>query len=490
MSGQKTVGIKPPGSRRTSLTNTPTDGKDRKIAKKSSQKKDLDVLQTALNVVPVGHTPALLTDHRDLNQCPCGNSSDAWKIDCSKCHQFWHVDCLSMKGMGQSQINKLVEYLCPFCYVAPVPTIKYDLDVCHVCRNTLSLQQSNLELETALISSQLEPFDKCCKLIKDIDFVEFSNRIDTLGQFDQRLQHLLLSDQSLKSLDSDMKLLSDQLATNLDQSSSLQSFESINANIAELQKDLKLLASRPSPESSPSTDSSEQFLKSISEQLTALSANEPTVAAGIAELKQSISSIQPLHNPGPCIPPIPPPAQHLRPPAPPVPVRPLHHEQKPVELLKNDYIDHQTAEELVDLFDLSSADFKIENERSCLSFGERYDYLGSKSSKTPQGIPPPLRKLIDRINNEFCSGDQPQVNSCLVNRFEGTASTLPRHSDDEPTIHPESSIFTVSLGTACHVSFSDASTGIDEHKQLCDPGSLYGQFRANGMVTRRKNLFF
>ena len=154
-----------------------------------------------------------------------------------------------------------------------------------------------------------------------------------------------------------------------------------------------------------------------------------------------------------------------------------------MELFKNDYIDQQTAEELVDLFDSSSADFKIENERSCLSYGERYDYLGSKSSKTPQAIPPPLRKLIDRINNEFCSGDQPQVNSCLVNRFEGTASTLPRHSDDEPTIHPESSIFTVSLGTTCHVSFSDASTGIDEHKQLSDPGSLY-------VMTRRSQALF
>ena len=97
---------------------------------------------------------------------------------------------------------------------------------------------------------------KMLKLIKVIDFVEFSNRIDALGQFDQRLKHLLLNDQSLKSLDSDMKLLSDQLATTLDQSFSLQSFKSINANIAELQKDLKLLTSspRPSPESSPSTD--------------------------------------------------------------------------------------------------------------------------------------------------------------------------------------------------------------------------------------------
>ena len=103
-----------------------------------------------------------------------------------------------------------------------------------------------------------------------------------------------------------------------------------------------LWASRPSPESSPSyhlqTHLSSFWRASQNNSLaTALSANEPTVAVGIAELKQSISSIQPLHNPSPCIPPILPPAQHLRPPVPPVPVHPLHHEQKHVELFKNDW---------------------------------------------------------------------------------------------------------------------------------------------------------
>jgi len=494
MLGQKTLGIKPPGNRRTSLTNTPTDAKDRKTAKKSSQKKDADVLQTVLNVVPVGDTPALLTNHRDLEQCPCGNSSDSWKIDCSKCHQFWHVNCLSMKGMGQSQINKLVEYLCPFCYVAPVPTIKYDLDVCHVCRNTLSLQQSNLELETALISSQLEPLAKCCKLIKDIDFVEFSNRIDTLGQFDQRLKHLLLDDQSLKSLDSDMKLLSDQLATTLDQSSSLQSFESINANIAELQKDLKLLASRPSPESSPSTDSTEQFLKSISERLTALSENEPTVTAGINELKESISSIQSLQHPGPSITPTPSlfpcPAQTTCPPIPPVPEQSIPHSQIHVSDNMSDFITIEEANTLTTF--LESCSFKPENGHSVYSVGVPYEYMGSKSSDNVPPIPEELKPLFEKINKVqaeiFNSANSdsgelsaPIINSCLINRYDGPTSYLPRHSDREITINPESSILTLSLGQLCDIKFIEKLTGV-ETTLACPNRSLYHMTRRSQEV--------
>jgi len=69
----------------------------------------------------------------------------------------------------------------------------------------------------------------------------------------------------------------------------------------------ELWASRPSPESSPAyhlqTHLSSFWGASQNNSLaTALSANVPTVAVGIAELKQSISSIQPLHNRSPCIP--------------------------------------------------------------------------------------------------------------------------------------------------------------------------------------------
>ena len=458
--------------------STPTQPKTatKKLRSSSLSESDASSIssQLELNVTPQAAMPAIQHSHRVKDKCPCNQSLESsWKLDCAKCGQFWHANCVGLNGLNRKMLNDLTQWPCPFCFVSPIATISTEVEVCHVCRNTLSLQQTNLELETAHISSHIEPLANCCKLIKDIDFVEFSRNLDTLSQFDAHLQHLLLKENSLNGLNNEIKLHD-------------KSLESININIAELQKDLKHLSSRPAIEPSSPSASSEQFLKGISEQLTALCANEHTAAAGISELKQSLDSLQPLHNPGPCIPPTPlhpGPTQHPRSPVPTVLVQPPHHEQKPVEMSKNDYIDQQSANELRELFDKDSGHFKVENDRSCLTYGERYDYPGSKSSEKPQAIPPALKKLIDKINNEFCQGDLPQINSCLVNRFEGTDSKLPRHSDDEPTIHPESKIFTVSLGSACQVSFSDSHTGTDEHKQQCEPRSLY-------VMTRRSQALF
>ena len=56
--------------------------------------------------------PVTSNCHRDLTQCPCGESGKtSWQIDCSKCHQFWHVECLSLGGLGQAGYNKLVDFL-------------------------------------------------------------------------------------------------------------------------------------------------------------------------------------------------------------------------------------------------------------------------------------------------------------------------------------------------------------------------------------------
>ena len=420
--------------------------------------------------------------HRDKKKCPCQRSYNGkvYLIDCSRCHQEWHVDCLSMKGISRAAINSMVEWLCPYCFVAPVSTLKKQkADFCYSCRNTRALQQANSDFEASTAVKNLETVSalvasasSASSALEKFDFKQFSRNLDTLSQFDAHLQHLLLKENSLNGLNNEIKLQD-------------KSLESININIAELQKDLKHLSSRPAVEPSSPSASSEQLLKGISEQLTALCTNENTAAAGISELKQSLDSLQPLHNPGPCIPPTPlvGPSQHPPSPVPAVLVQPPNHEQEPVVMSKNDYIDLETANELQELFDKDSDHFKVENDRSCLTYGERYDYPGSKSSEKPQAVPQVLKKLIDKINNEFCQGDLPQINSCLVNRFEGTDSKLPRHSDDEPSIHPESSIFTVSLGSACQVSFSDSHTGNDEHKQQCEPRSLY-------VMTRRSQALF
>ncbi|KAL5271375.1 hypothetical protein ACHWQZ_G001871 [Mnemiopsis leidyi] len=98
-----------------------------------------------------------------------------------------------------------------------------------------------------------------------------------------------------------------------------------------------------------------------------------------------------------------------------------------------------------------------------MTFGEQYKYTGSRSSATPQLIPPVLQSLMDKVNSEYCTEGQPQVNSCLINRFIGPDSSLPMHSDNELTIHPESFIHTISLGASCTVSFVTTSDDSETH---------------------------
>ena len=59
-------------------------------------------------------------------------------------------------------------------------------------------------------------------------------------------------------------------------------------------------------------------------------------------------------------------------------------------------------------------------------------------------IPEALIPLIDKIKNDMRL--QYDLNQVLVNKYENSA-TLPPHSDDEGSIKPDSSIFTVSLGS-------------------------------------------
>ena len=101
-------------------------------------------------------------------------------------------------------------------------------------------------------------------------------------------------------------------------------------------------------------------------------------------------------------------------------------------------------------------------------------------------IPEELKFLFDRLNSlqtelhtaKYGSETQnsPCINSCLINRYDGSASTLPRHSDREVTIDPESSIFTVSIGSSCDLKFIERATG-SETLLNCPNRSMYHMTR-------------
>ena len=154
------------------------------------------------------------------------------------------------------------------------------------------------------------------------------------------------------------------------------------------------------------------------------------------------------------------------------------HSEAYIDEDKEKFLDAESCATLKDYFE--NCEFTPENGRSVISFGEHYRYNGSKSQ--PCQLPEIINSVIDKINNNFDLKGDTKVNSCLVNQFSGPGSYLNEHSDDEMNIHPESNIFTISLGEARTITFREMSSGSKfEHKP--PSGSLY-------TMTRKSQNYF
>lgn len=55
----------------------------------------------------------------DLNKCPCGEEVNCDWIQDDKCLQWWHVDCVNLKGLKTKQVKMLECWACPRCLVSP-----------------------------------------------------------------------------------------------------------------------------------------------------------------------------------------------------------------------------------------------------------------------------------------------------------------------------------------------------------------------------------
>ena len=90
------------------------------------------------------------------------------------------------------------------------------------------------------------------------------------------------------------------------------------------------------------------------------------------------------------------------------------------------------------LFETQNENFKSENGHKVLHFGEPYKYSGANTQTEVTPIPDAVQSVLNMINEQYCESGEPLMNSCLVNCYEGATSHLPKHSDDEFSIHPES----------------------------------------------------
>ncbi|KAL5250213.1 hypothetical protein ACHWQZ_G016068 [Mnemiopsis leidyi] len=387
----------------------------------------------------------------DLEKCPCNQSNDCWKIDCSKCRQFWHTKCVTLDGLGKTEINKLVNWQCPFCYSAPVSTTEIsDSSSCMTCRNTRTLRDANHAFEVSTAAANI-------KLSADPE-----NTVSSLS--------MLSSENSIKCIESELKQLHESYQTDI---------RKLTNEVSELKSELTKSSSAPLetlPPLSSAIQEHDAFLKSVSDRLDMIiSASQGTFSEPTFDTEPSVHAAP--SSPSPNAP---------------------EHGQVPYSEIKPDFIDSTVSSGLLQFLESQSSAFRSESGHAVLSFGAPYSYNGSKSlSKSgghPPAIPEPLKSLIDDINRiqtsiyhsehpeQSHSAHVPLINSCLVNRYDGPCSFLPLHSDNEVTIDPDSSIFTLSLGALCKVKFIEqASERVTELD--CPSGSLYH-------MTRKSQDFF
>ena len=457
----------PTSSRRDSVNSpNPQHSSEQKKKKAVSQPAAEDESEV-IDVINTEYNP--IFNHRNRKDCPCGKSTAAgvWLIDCAKCHQYWHLDCVGLNGLGKKDINRLVDYLCPLCYVPPVPTssiqLKADLNLCYFCKNTLTLQRANSLAETVIAVDKLRSITSFSKEIAKIDFESVKNGLNAVHDLDLHMKHLLINQDSLKDhqrrtekIEANLSKIAEAVDSKVPSDTTSDTIEILSHSIQQLQGQIDALTNIPPQLPSSNSSATDQLLERISKQLDELSSHS--------------------------LPPSPPEPTH--PPPPSQPSTPKQsHKEKPIHQQREDYITPELETQLLEYFESCKDKFQAEGERHCLSFGEQYRYSGSRSSAQPSEIPPLLQQLIDQINSEFVTEDQTKINSCLINRYNGPDSSLPQHSDDELSIHPESSIHTVSLGAACSMTFIAKHDRDDTLEHTCQPRSIY-------TMTRRSQEFF
>ena len=130
----------------------------------------------------------------------------------------------------------------------------------------------------------------------------------------------------------------------------------------------------------------------------------------------------------------------------------INNPTKHIEESNNDFLPEELSNRVSEFLNgCNKFNVNTENSHSVAMLGYPYHYNGSKHTNQPTEIPSPIKEVLDAINEKY---PNEELNSCLINKYHGTQSYLPKHADDEPTIAPNSVICTVSVGHSCTVIFS------------------------------------
>ena len=155
-------------------------------------------------------------------------------------------------------INRLVDYLSPFCYVAPIPTQVKDPGTFLVCRNTIPFQESNSLHDISLATQKFSSIDVLCKAVGSANFEAIKEQLDRVEIIDSLVKHLLLDEESIKEQIKRQKVIEDTVV-------GLQGY------ITSLHDQLKDISSHPPPQCHANV--SEELIQAVTNKLMSLAAS-------------------------------------------------------------------------------------------------------------------------------------------------------------------------------------------------------------------------
>ena len=145
--------------------------------------------------------------------------------------------------------------------------------------------------------------------------------------------------------------------------------------------------------------------------------------------------------------------------------------EQPYSAYKPEFISDQYALELRNFLDQET--FTTEGKREVSSYGEKYKYMGSKGHST-KSIPDVFQPLLGQLSENI----EYKLNQILVNKYSGADAPLPKHSDNEYDINPDSAIFTVSIGDTATVKFT-SNDSVGNCELSVEGRSLYSMERSS-----------
>ncbi len=158
-----------------------------------------------------------------------------------------------------------------------------------------------------------------------------------------------------------------------------------------------------------------------------------------------------------------------------------NHQQKHLEDVIPDFLIGDNYDKVKEFLDAQT--FSNEGERQVIQFGAHYQYMGSKTEVQP--IPGLLQDVLDSLNTKYNLSGENGLNSILINKLEGPGSSLAEHSDNEFSINPESSIYTLTVGDERSITFKNIFDGTEVTHNTA-PGSLYIMSRDSQALFRHR----